>query len=332
MGIALSTDAGSQQPLNAVILLSYKTAQLTPVSMLDFLQNPSASVNEKLILVEPKGAMNPPESDQTLIPTNMNFTQTLDLIRSAFRFRLVQIRGYRLWISVPIESQRVSFVQSIKNIPFTTFCSSEIIRLTDIFPTAGSIGSVGDAFRQAPKTVFNGTLNIDPVRPAIDAALICNSCDMIVPNIYVGGEDVLHDSNLLSSLGVTHVASLGSLPLSNDAASRQHYHIQLQDCPFAQLSQEFWNAVEFISEALKQSGVVLIRCRRGISRSPALCIAYLIEKAGYTFQRALELVTSKRPIVSLNPGFAIQLKQREKQVCIPMGGKNAPGRGETASL
>jgi protein-tyrosine phosphatase len=87
----------------------------------------------------------------------------------------------------------------------------------------------------------------------------------------------------------------------------------LEDGPFTVLTPEFWGAIEFVGEAIEDGGVVLVHCRRGISRSPALCIGYLMEKKGYTYEAALELVTKQRPVVMVNPGFAQQLEDRARQ-------------------
>jgi protein-tyrosine phosphatase len=138
---------------------------------------------------------------------------------------------------------------------------------------------------------------------------------LIIPGVYVGDETAVLDSAALSRLRITHVVSLSTVFTSENAdSSIKKCEVRLSDGPFEEFNRDFWDAVEFINGALAAGGVVLIHCRRGISRSPALCIAFLIMKKGYSFASALDLLQKKRPSVILNPGFVEQLRQKERQV------------------
>ena len=55
---------------------------------------------------------------------------------------------------------------------------------------------------------------------------------------------------------------------------------------------------------------VLVHCQGGISRSPTLVIAYLVQKKNLTLGNSFELVREKRPIIDPNEGFLYQLKER----------------------
>jgi len=61
-----------------------------------------------------------------------------------------------------------------------------------------------------------------------------------------------------------------------------------------------------------ETGRGLIHCREGRSRSPSILIAYLIRYHHMTYEEALTLLQSKRPIVRPNPGFAEQLRTPPK--------------------
>ncbi|CAG7836177.1 unnamed protein product [Allacma fusca] len=65
-------------------------------------------------------------------------------------------------------------------------------------------------------------------------------------------------------------------------------------------------ATDFIEQALRANGKVLVHCREGISRSATLVIAYLMMKKGMTAKEAVRLVRNKRQIYP-NDGFLLQL-------------------------
>jgi atypical dual specificity phosphatase len=142
-----------------------------------------------------------------------------------------------------------------------------------------------------------------------------NDCDLILPNVYVGNESAMMDSDFLRRSGITHIVSFGTgaeaLSRSLSPTVIRTFLVKLDDSAFDKFESDFWEAVPFVKHSLDAGGVVLIHCRKGISRSPALCIAYLMEEKGYSFEDALHLVKSRRPTVCLNPGFVEELRMRE---------------------
>nr|XP_018629364.1 dual specificity protein phosphatase 1-like isoform X3 [Nicotiana tomentosiformis] len=67
-----------------------------------------------------------------------------------------------------------------------------------------------------------------------------------------------------------------------------------------------------IEEAKGQGGGVLVHCFAGKSRSATIVIAYLMKKHGMSLSEAFQLVKSKRPVISPNAGFMIQLQNYDK--------------------
>ena len=49
-----------------------------------------------------------------------------------------------------------------------------------------------------------------------------------------------------------------------------------------------------IHEAIKDGRTVYVHCRNGHARSPTLVVAYLIKYGGYTIEKAIEVVKSRR--------------------------------------
>lgn len=79
--------------------------------------------------------------------------------------------------------------------------------------------------------------------------------------------------------------------------------IPLSDSQKERLDKCIEAAFFFISLARKRRANVLVHCRRGISRSAAVVIAFLMATEKKSFRETYEAVLRKRPCVSLNLGF-----------------------------
>ncbi|KAA3679843.1 dual specificity phosphatase 10 [Paragonimus westermani] len=73
----------------------------------------------------------------------------------------------------------------------------------------------------------------------------------------------------------------------------------------------FNSAFEFIEESRCSGKAVLVHCQAGISRSPALVIAYLMAHSDLSLREAYRLVKSKRSVISPNFAFLGQLFEFE---------------------
>lgn len=54
---------------------------------------------------------------------------------------------------------------------------------------------------------------------------------------------------------------------------------------------------------MRKKTSVLITCRKGISRSATICIAYIMYEKNLNFKKALNFVGSKRMQIEPNEGF-----------------------------
>ena len=67
------------------------------------------------------------------------------------------------------------------------------------------------------------------------------------------------------------------------------------------------------TESARTSGSnILIHCHAGISRSPTIVVAYLMQSQNMSLNSAYKFVESKRPIISPNFSFVGQLYEFEK--------------------
>lgn len=92
----------------------------------------------------------------------------------------------------------------------------------------------------------------------------------------------------------------------------------------------FYDSIQFIEEAVKKGGRVLVHCVQGVSRSTTICMAYLIFKFKYTYDQAfaqvrlagkefnLSQLKKCRAVTSPNTGFIVQLLHFYKRLYEPI--------------
>ena len=88
----------------------------------------------------------------------------------------------------------------------------------------------------------------------------------------------------------------------------EFYGIEALDIAVFPLFEHFHTATDFIDQALRDGGKVLVHCGEGISRSSTLVLAYLMIKRGFRVQDAVRQVVKHRNILP-NQGFLLQLCQ-----------------------
>jgi protein-tyrosine phosphatase len=129
----------------------------------------------------------------------------------------------------------------------------------------------------------------------------------IIPSIYVGQLAIAQNKEILKRLGITHIVNLSQYPnyYPNDFT---YLTIDIPDSPDADIAQHFTRSARFIHNAFLKQGKVLIHCFAGLSRSPTICISYLVKKRKMQLHKAIEFYTGKRPHV-INYGFMRQLQR-----------------------
>ncbi|CAL1538350.1 unnamed protein product [Lymnaea stagnalis] len=133
----------------------------------------------------------------------------------------------------------------------------------------------------------------------------------ILPHLYLG--DVCHSSqrSLLERLGITALLNVSSNCGNHFQTHYRYMNVQVNDTMDSDLLTWFPQMIEFIDNVAAENGKVLVHCRAGVSRSATVCIAYIMQKQGLSFDSAFEFVMSKRPVIDPNLNFIQQLQRFE---------------------
>ncbi|XP_041813729.1 dual specificity protein phosphatase 16 [Chelmon rostratus] len=131
---------------------------------------------------------------------------------------------------------------------------------------------------------------------------------VILPQLYLGAEsDVTQD--LLASLGISYVLSVSRCsPQPSFLPCSRYLRIPIDDSLWDDLLPWIPQALHFIDAAMSSGASVLVHCAAGISRSPALAVAYIMYSLGMDLDHAYRFVKERRPSISPNFNFLGQLQ------------------------
>ena len=126
--------------------------------------------------------------------------------------------------------------------------------------------------------------------------------------LFVGNQLVSADRDCLQTLNVTAILAIG--------CKRQHpdsvfafCKLGLLDKSTADLGRHLDAATSWIHGHVEAGGAVLVHCKAGMSRSPAVAAAYLVRHARMSVDEALAHVKRRRPNVRVRAEFVSQLRQ-----------------------
>ncbi|XP_051242939.1 uncharacterized protein ZK757.2 [Dicentrarchus labrax] len=131
---------------------------------------------------------------------------------------------------------------------------------------------------------------------------------VILPRLYLGAErDVTQDG--LASLGISYVLNVSRCSPQPSFLPRSRYlRIPIDDSLWDDLLPWIPQALHFIDAAMSSGASVLVHCAAGISRSPALAVAYIMYSLGMDLDQAYRFVKDRRPSISPNFNFLGQLQ------------------------
>ncbi|EGR28016.1 hypothetical protein IMG5_184860 [Ichthyophthirius multifiliis] len=92
-----------------------------------------------------------------------------------------------------------------------------------------------------------------------------------------------------------------------------HHKICASDCSTYDIKKDFYESYEFINENLEKTNV-LVHCFKGVSRSPTICIAYLMKKENIRCSEAYQEIKKHRKEVNPNGGFMFHLEKFYQEI------------------
>jgi len=140
-------------------------------------------------------------------------------------------------------------------------------------------------------------------------------CDKVYPGIILGNGETIQNVEYLRKIGVTHVLNTAERHVPVNPAKYplhgiSYFGFHVDDHPMSNLSRFFGRTTDFIEEAMNRSGLIVVNCVMGWSRSATVVAAYLMMKKGMSSAEALQTIRQSRPIRP-NPGFLQQLADHE---------------------
>ena len=134
----------------------------------------------------------------------------------------------------------------------------------------------------------------------------------MIDNIYLSNYKSSLDKSFLISNNFTHIinCAYGSkLFTPSNFSEITYYNIDLKDDVDVNLTNIIINFINFLKEVSQnKNNKILIHCAEGVSRSPALVVAYLMWKYNMDCLNAVNFVKSKRNCIDINLGFMFQLE------------------------
>ncbi|XP_055314027.1 dual specificity protein phosphatase 19 [Sitodiplosis mosellana] len=134
--------------------------------------------------------------------------------------------------------------------------------------------------------------------------------------LYLGPQDAVMRENvdkyqLTDILSVGIETSASNIDDENDPIVQTHF-VECLDLPETNLATTANRTSQIIKCVHDKKGRILVHCNAGVSRSSAVCIAYLMSDHKMNFETAFALVKSKRECIRPNDGFLKQLKQMDR--------------------
>lgn len=125
--------------------------------------------------------------------------------------------------------------------------------------------------------------------------------------------------DVLQSAGIRSIVFLHYMPKTEatlrkyEQAGIAHHYIVCYDSPYEKIAKHI-DAVVALLSAEEAAFPVLFHCQEGISRSPALVIAWIMHSEGLSYAEAKARVKAARSVIRPNEGFEKQLRMLEQKI------------------
>ncbi|MCI4393351.1 hypothetical protein PGIGA_G00156560 [Pangasianodon gigas] len=136
----------------------------------------------------------------------------------------------------------------------------------------------------------------------------------LLPFLYLGSAHHARRHDCLSELRITALLNVSRRDWQCAGGPQRYKRIAVEDSHTADIGSHFQEAIDFIDEVKREGGKVLVHCEAGISRSPTICMAYLMKTQRLRLEEAFDAVRQRRAVISPNFSFMGQLLQFESEV------------------
>lgn len=83
--------------------------------------------------------------------------------------------------------------------------------------------------------------------------------------------------------------------------------LDVRDVASENIGGHFSSTVKWMTDVINRGGTIFCHCNAGISRSPTICVAYLMYDHAMGLDSAILLTRKAHPVAYPNPGFKGQL-------------------------
>uniref|UniRef100_A0A3Q3WLE5 Uncharacterized protein n=1 Tax=Mola mola TaxID=94237 RepID=A0A3Q3WLE5_MOLML len=136
----------------------------------------------------------------------------------------------------------------------------------------------------------------------------------VTDHLYLSNGRAANDSSQLTRWKITCIVNITETKSSRPPPEVEYIHIPISDSPLSPLSDHFDELADKIQQTAARGGRTLVHCNAGVSRSAALCMAYLMKHNDVTLLEAYRWVKACRPLVRPNEGFWKQLIRYETEL------------------
>ncbi|XP_023676391.1 dual specificity protein phosphatase 5 isoform X3 [Paramormyrops kingsleyae] len=136
----------------------------------------------------------------------------------------------------------------------------------------------------------------------------------ILPFLYLGSAYHASRQDYLDDLHITALLNVSRRDTEQSKGHCNYKWIPVEDNHTADIHSHFQEAIDFIDCVKQTGGKVLVHCEAGISRSPTICMAYIMKTKRLHLEEAFDFIKQRRALISPNFGFMGQLLQFESEV------------------
>jgi hypothetical protein len=130
--------------------------------------------------------------------------------------------------------------------------------------------------------------------------------------IYLGDNISAINQSLIIDNNIKNIISL--ISINKTVLGVEYLCLPIDDTPLQNLDTVIDTTIKFIEEKINKNENILCHCARGLSRSPAIIMAYLMKTNRWSFIEAYNFIKDIDGTININIGFIKQLKAFEKKV------------------